>query len=118
MDDLNRLAADLQNASFTAGVKVVRLLDESGEKIRDEARRTAPKTGLPHYAKAITHELKLDGLSLAVEVGPEKGGQGSLGHILENGTAKSPPQAHMGPALDRVAPDFVKGVVEIGGEIL
>lgn len=116
--DLNRLAADISESGAKAGVAAHAALDHAGRAVRDEARKTAPTTGLPHYARTITHEVQIGPGRLSVEIGPEKGGQGSLGHILENGTAAAPPQKHLGPAFDRALPDFVRAVGEMGGDLL
>lgn len=117
-DDLEQLAADLTEAGRLAGFKVNRILNKHGVKIRDEARDFAPRTSLPQYARTITHEVITEAGVLIVEIGPEVGGQGSLGHILENGTEELPPQAHVGPAFDRGLPGFVHDVADEGGRIL
>lgn len=117
--DLDRLAADLTKAGPLAGLRAVKVMRQTGKELQDEARNLAPKgPHLPAYAATITWELEVGPAGIMVEVGPEKGGQGSLGHLLENGTPTSAPQAHLGPALDRVGPDFVKRIAEIGGDIL
>lgn len=121
--DLDRLAADLSNAGAMVGAKAFRLLDETGAEIREEARRLAPGAhGGParHYPKTISHETTVGADRVEVEIGPEKGGQGSLGHLFENGVPSTgaPPQAHLGPALDRSVPGFVVKVADLGGEIL
>lgn len=106
-DDLNSVIRDLSGAGQWVGLQAGKLVGRSGDRVRDEARRLAPRTRLPHYANKITAETRHVGHVVEAEIGPEKGGQGNLGHILEYGTAKSPPHAHLGPALDREAPDFV-----------
>lgn len=114
---LNELVADLTRAGLTAGVKVAAVFEEAGPGIRDEARNLAPKRGLPHYAKAITHDVMVDGTTVTLEVGPERGGQGSLGHLLEVGTVRTPPHAHLGPAFDRGAPPVVKRLGDVLGDL-
>lgn len=112
--DLNRLAVDLSGADSRARRRIPAVLDRAGEAIRDDARAFAPGARggrARHYPKAITHELVARGL--AVEVGPEKGGQGSLGHIFEYGTSRAQPQAHLGPALDRHVPDTVDALADV-----
>lgn len=114
-EDLNRLVADLRDASDFLQLEARKLLDDAGQRVRDDARRIAPRTGLPHYAKTITSETGVDRASGVVyaEIGPEKGGQGSLGHILEFGTSRTPPHAHMGPALDQEGPRFTEALAKI-----
>ena len=111
MSDLERLVADLRGAGYRVQKQAGDLVGKAGIRVRDDARRLAPKTGLPHYAASITSE-KLLGVA-AAEIGPEKGGQGSLGHILEYGTSRTPPHAHLGPALDRESGTFVRALLGI-----
>ena len=113
--ELEEIAADLRGAGDWVQLKARSLVTEAGERVRDDARRLAPRTGLPHYAKAITTETRIDRATGTVfaEVGPEKGGQGSLGAILEYGTSRTPPHAHLGPALDREAPQFAEDLADI-----
>lgn len=67
--------------------------------IRQEARKVKldwaaqwrPSRHLPHLGRTVTYDTKhAPGLHLA-EIGPEKGGQGSIGHIIEdaNGAARN-----------------------------
>jgi hypothetical protein len=120
VSELNQLAADLTKAGLTAGVKAVAVAEQSGRELRDEARRLAPRKRLPHYAETITDEVTVEPGAVVVEVGPEARGQGKLGHILERGAPATgfPPHAHLGPALDRVTPAFVRRVADIGGDVL
>jgi hypothetical protein len=118
VSDLDKLAADLTSAGVLAGVRAVSVAQRLGAQLRDDARDLAPRKDLPHYRGSITHEVIVSGGSVVAEVGPEKGGQGSLGHILEYGTATSAPHAHMEPALDRIAPVFVEAVAAFGGTVL
>ena len=113
-DGLNELIVDLSRAGLMAGIRADAVLEAAGRDIVKTARELAPTTRLPHYAQTITHEVYVEGQAITVEVGPERGGQGSLGHILERGTVRTPPHAHLGPALDREAPDAVK---RLGDEI-
>lgn len=114
-DGIDKVIMDLSTSGLRVGVRAMDVLDESGKRIRDTARRLAPKTGLPHYAAKITHEVTVGPGWVEVEVGAERGGQGSLAHILEFGTSKTPPHAHHGPALDVEAPRAVRSLAEILG---
>jgi HK97 gp10 family phage protein len=111
--DLTELVSDLRNAGQWAGQRAARETEKSAERLRDTARSLAPRTRLPHYAEAITHEVTHVGHVVDGEVGPEKGGQGSLGHILEFGTSQSPPHAHLGPALDIEGPAFERAMADV-----
>ncbi len=114
---LDHLIADLTMAGLRAGVRADRAISASTKRIQDTARQLAPRRGLPHYAAKITREIKVGPASIDGVVGPERGGQGSLGHILENGTAKTPPHAHLGPALDLEGPRFMRELGDIAGDI-
>lgn len=120
-DDLNQLIGDLSDAPLRAVMRAERLLDATGERIRDDARKFAPgANGGParHYPQTITYDVTFSRGSIVAEIGPEAGGQGSLGHIFEDGTATSPPQKHMGPAFDRAVPGFVEALADIAGDLL
>jgi hypothetical protein len=116
-DGIDQVIVGLSTAGLRVGVRAMDVLDESGKRIRDTARRLAPKTGLPHYAAKITHEIRVGPGWIEVEVGAERGGQGSLAPILENGTSRTPPHAHHGPALDLEAPRAVRSLAEILGRL-
>lgn len=118
VDGLHELEADLTAAPRKVQMLTPKVLDGAATRVRNDARRLAPRRMLPHYAGTITHELRWSGTTLEAEIGPEKGGQGSLGHILEYGTAKTPPRAHLGPALDLEGPRFAEDMGRLGGEVL
>lgn len=111
-DDLNALAADLASAGLRVGLAAGKVVEHHAREVRDTARQLAPRTRLPHYAASITSEVNFGPGYVEGVVGPEKGGQGSLGHILERGSAVSPPHAHLGPALDRDGPDFMRDLAD------
>jgi hypothetical protein len=117
-DDLNSLAADLARAGLRAGVQSRVVVEKGAFNIKTDARRFASGMAhLPRYPHTITYDVSLGPDGFEAEVGPENRGQGSLGHLIEFGTATSGPNAHMGPALDREGPRFVKAVEDLG-EIL
>lgn len=114
---LNDVITDLTKAGLTAGVRAMAALEPSGQRMRDTARRLAPRTRLPHYEAKITHEVGMDPAGPWVEMGPERGGQGSLGHIFENGTSRTPPHAHIGPAFDLELPNAMRVLGFIAGDV-
>lgn len=117
VDGIDELIVDLSRAGLMAGVKAAKVLNESGKSGVKLARSLAPTTRLPHYATKITHEVKVAPDAIEVEWGPEKGGQGNLGHILEKGSSVSPPHAHLGPSLDVEGPRTVKSLAEVLGDL-
>jgi hypothetical protein len=117
--EIETLIAQIDGAGVRAAHDIAAELNDVGREIRDDARQFAPGAhgGVArHYPATITHEI-VDG-GTAVEIGPEKGGQGSLGHIFEYGTAHSAPQAHLGPALDRSEPTLAPRLAEAASRSL
>ena len=117
VDGINEVIADFTKAGLLAGVRTAAVLEESGQEIVKEARRLAPKTGLPHYASKIGHDVEVEKGAIVLEVGVERGGQGSLAHLLEFGTSRTPPHAHLGPAFDREIPNTLKNLAEVLGKV-
>lgn len=111
-DDLDSLAVDLAKAGLRVGLVAGKVVEHHARQVRDTARELAPRTRLPHYAQTITHEVNFGPGYIEGVIGPETGGQGSLGAILERGTSVSPPHAHLGPALDRDGPDFMRDIAD------
>ncbi|ATO14686.1 hypothetical protein CO540_13310 [Micromonospora sp. WMMA2032] len=75
----------------------------------------------PHYPRAITYDVTDLGVGVgtAGEIGPDKNRrQGALGNFLEYGDPRTPPQPHLGPALDRWSPDFVAGQEKAAADAL
>jgi hypothetical protein len=117
--DLNVLAVDLAQAGLAAAGRAMVVVEDSSQRIEDQGREWAPKTGLPHYARTITHDVTVEGLAIVGEIGPDPAvnGQALLAHILEYGSANNAPFAHLGPALDRETPNFVDTMAEAGDRL-
>jgi hypothetical protein len=112
---VQRLAADL----LGAGAKVVagarEVVEHSSQRVEETAKTLAPGgPSLPDYAETITHEVHVDGSVVTGEIGPEKRGQGNLGHILERGTATSPPHPHVQPAGDQELDNLARELGHVG----
>lgn len=120
MSELDNLVADLQRASVLAGPRARAAVSRSARNVRDGARKLAPSGPYtPSYPSSITDDVLMEGDRIIGEIGPDKDRrQGALGNVLEYGTAKHAPQAHLGPALDREIPDFVAAMTKLGGQIL
>lgn len=115
IDGLNELIRDLSDAPRKVQFGAARVVEQAAKKGAEEARRLAPRGRyLPHYARTITAELRADVRGQFVgEFGPEKRGQGNLGHLIEFGSPTSGPYAHVGPAMDLVTPEFVRGLSDL-----
>jgi len=120
--ELNRLVADLAEVPAGAHRRVVQAVKYTAHGIRDFARGAV--SGLahaPHYPQAITYDVDDLGEAKGVtaEIGPEhERRQGSLGNILEYGTIKNPPYAHLGPGLDHWTPDLQQGLEKAAADAL
>jgi hypothetical protein len=110
IDELNKVAADLQRAEGRIGAlgsAVVRKSTLDGERI---AKQLAPvDTGF--LRNSITHEFRGDGRHGTME--GEWGPEAEYGKWVEWGTARTAPAAYAGPSLDRVTPDFIAAMTAI-----
>ena len=117
--DLRRLEADISRAVLAAPGKVRAATEVSARHVKDSARGAI--SGLrhaPQYPDSITYDMAwaLDGVQ--ADIGPDKDrAQGALGNLLEFGSVHNAPLAHLGPALDRVAPDFERGIAIAVGDL-
>lgn len=120
LSDLNTLAADLAVAGATAGLRIVRVLEESASRIEADAKLFAPRKRLPRYAGTINHAVTVHPGMVEAEIGADAdvNGQAKLAPIFEYGTATNAPEAHHGPAFDREVPNFVTKVADVGGQLL
>jgi hypothetical protein len=117
-DTLESLAADLARAAVLIGPAVGKVVDGNAQGVQRRWRSTWPWSGsthLPHLGASVTVEKT--GQTEA-EVGPEKGGQGSLGHLIEYGTAKSGAHPGGGPAAVAQATPFQLAVAAAAEAVL
>uniref|UniRef100_UPI00259C8DC4 hypothetical protein n=1 Tax=uncultured Reyranella sp. TaxID=735512 RepID=UPI00259C8DC4 len=92
--DLDRLVADLDQVPAKVHIAMVAETTAATKRAETQARRNASgRRSLPGYPSSITSEVKVGLNDVTGAVGPEKGGQGSLGHIIEHGSPTS--GAHM-----------------------
>ncbi|MCU1488290.1 MAG: hypothetical protein JWN67_5036 [Actinomycetia bacterium] len=120
VSEINQLAADLTKAGLLAGVKAYGVAEEYARGTQADARQFAPHGPYTkQYPASITSDVTITPTAIVAEVGPDKDRpQGALGNLLEYGTGKQAPQAHLGPAHDRNLPKAVKRLGDIGAEIL
>lgn len=114
VNELNRLALDLGKAGYRMTGRAIKATEVAANKIKKDAQQAI--SGLkhaPHYPRSITYDLKVRVNGVSAEIGPDKDRtQGALGNILEFGTVKNPPFAHLGPAYDREVPEWLKALGE------
>lgn len=127
---LNDLVAHLEDVPENAHGNVRKAVQFTAFGIKKAAAAAA--SGIAHaplYPYTITYDTTDHGVGKGVsaEIGPDKDKQvgggphrtpGNLGHILEYGLPGTPPQAHLGPALDRWSPDFVTGLEKAAADAL
>jgi hypothetical protein len=112
---LNELVADLADAPHRVQRWSAEVLRKSAGNVAADARRLISGVRhAPQYPQSITFDAKWKGKGYEAEIGPDKDRpQGALGNILEYGTSKNAPLAHLGPALDREGPRFVKALEDL-----
>ena len=122
--ELDKLAADLGDAPRNVGPNVVKAVEVTARKVKDEWKEQA--SGMVH-APAFPHSISYDmganhsffrntfgggGASeVTAEIGPDKGrAQGALGNLIEFGSRNNPPQGLGHGALQRNEGDFQRGL--------
>src|SRR5947207_14927952 len=97
--ELNTLAVDLGKAALEVHVAVRPPIQRAAAQVKTVARQFA--SGLAHaplYPDSITYETHYSATGAEAEIGPDKDRpQGALGNIIEFGTSKNAPIAHLGP---------------------
>lgn len=102
VEALNRVAVDLDQATRKVSKQVEQIVRASGQQLVRQAQQFAPvDTGALRTSIGVdvTGNRKDE---LTATAGPTV----SYAPFLEHGTSRMAPHAFMGPALDRVAPDF------------
>lgn len=116
---LAQLARELELAVVEMPVRAAAVVAKAAVNVKEEARRNAQVSSGKHakdYPGTITYDLDAGGLG--AEIGPEKRGQGNLGHILEYGKVTyggvhNPPHRDLGRALDAEEPRFVAEALKL-----
>lgn len=102
--DLNRIAVDLARNADRIGADTAKVVRRSGQQLAAKGQQFAP-VDTSALQQSIGVDYIGDGRSgeMAATAGPTV----DYGPFVEYGTSRMAPYAFMGPALDRVAPDFV-----------
>lgn len=120
--ELNRLVAELHDVPENAHDNIRKAVQFTAHGIKGTAKEFASGIAhAPHYPAAITYDTKDRGVGdgVSAEIGPDKDRrQGALGNFLEYGDPRTPPQAHLGPALDIWTPDLTKGLEKAAADAL
>ena len=112
MAAVKALAADLKMIRQRLAPAMRNATSASAMAIRNQARQNwkSQTTGsrTRKYPSTITMQVTVSNASLVVaEVGPEKGGLGSFGHLFEFGNSKSPGKPHLIPAWEAQQEPYV-----------
>jgi hypothetical protein len=110
-DDLFSLERDLREVGAEANKRISQATEVTARNIKDDWRQGAEHTGLEGYAASIDYEMDYSGDSIGAKIGPNLGGQGSLG-IVEDapGDVRSAPQ-HAGRDAARAnEDDYARGI--------
>lgn len=109
--ELRELAADLTQAPEESRPFIRKALQVSAQKIRDDWRKGANRSGLGRYAADITYETEEKQSSIEAEIGPTIGDSGSFGFVEDaGGGVKSAPQHAARDALEKNEDDMVHGL--------
>ena len=105
VSELNQLGVMLGNSAILVGAQVANAVRESAQQLEDTAKDFCPvDTG--RMQRSISTTITGWGSDISAEVGPTS----FYAKFVEFGTSKMAPHAFMGPAIDRVGPDFVAAV--------
>lgn len=110
IDDLNTLAVTLERTSGQVGHKAAAVVRANAHQVEALGKQFSPfKTGMTR--NSIGADFTGDGrfATFEAQIGPTT----SYAPFLEFGTSRMPPHAFMGPALDRVSPDFFAAMAQV-----
>jgi HK97 gp10 family phage protein len=118
--DLDRLAADLDEAAKVAPGEARKVVQKGALNIKNGARqRIGRPAHAPAYASSITYDTKETPGGAEAEIGPDKGKrQGALGNLLEYGSINNAPIPHIRPAVDEELPKFEKAMQDLAEKAL
>lgn len=117
---LNDLVAVLHGAAEDVLPEARKVTAKAALNIKNDAKkRVSGLAHAPYYPRSIGYDMAVRGTTVSAEIGPDKDRpQGPLGNILEYGTSKNPPYAHLGPALDYEGPNFERYLGQLGEDLL
>lgn len=126
MSDLDKLLADLDQVDSRALDGMVTATTIATKAAQAQARQNASgRRTLPHYPGTITSEVEVSGGTLSGRggevvgrVGPEKRGQGHLGHLIEHGSPTSAPHMDVHQAVDGEIEPLARRLAAIAGRLL
>lgn len=120
MDDLTRLAVDLEASGHKAYVAARGVVAKGANNVKEDwRRRWSGHPTAPALPAAITYDTRDGFTGPTAEIGPDKGKrQGPLGSLFEYGSVNNAPIPGGAPALDLEAPKFEKALADVAERLL
>lgn len=101
VSQLNTISADLGRLGVKATTAAITATAAAANRTLAYAKLAAPvDTG------NLRNSISADIRGLTAEVGPTA----NYGRFVEEGTSRMAPQAYMGPAFDRVVPEYIQAL--------
>ena len=117
--ELDALAREFLAAPAQVIPKLVPTANRAGLNIKRVMQKDASgHRHLPGLSSAVEYDVDVRPMSLTVEVGFRKEGQGNLANIAAFGTSKNPPVMDITRGLTEETPRFMAWVVKAGMEAL
>jgi hypothetical protein len=116
--ELTRLKADIEREAHQIVSETGAVVKKGAMNVKTDWRSNAAASSGRHarlYPATIDFDMKSD---LEAEIGPQKRGQGNLGHLLEYGTATSGPHDDGKRAADKEEPRFEKELEKLSDRLL
>ena len=117
--EVRKLASDLGRVPAKSVPAIEAVTKKGALNIKQGwARRWEGHAHAPRLPSTISFDMKYGLGSIGAEIGPTKGGPGSLGNIYEFGTPKNAPMPAGMPALTEEEPRFEQGIIKALTEIM
>lgn len=114
---VNQLERALRGAPARVTRQVLSVTKKGALNVKRDAARTVRATFRGVYSghariypKSITYDVTtIPGGGVVAVIGPDKDlPQGALGNLLEYGSSNNPPHPHLGPAVERERPEYMR----------
>lgn len=117
--ELSGVAADFTAAAVKVALAVVPVAHRAGGNMARTMRKDAAgHRHLPGLASTVGYDLEARPLSVTVDVGFRKSGQGNLANIAAFGSVNNAPVMDITRALRDEVPNFMRWVAKVGSEAL
>lgn len=110
LTQMHDLAHDIGQIPGRVVPQVRAVVKRAAQNVKDDTRRSVSTH--PSW-KRLAGSVNYDMHGLSAVIGYDKGGQGSLGHIAEFGTATKAPHPALMPAARKELPNFAREMGKI-----